>query len=603
MPDGKEVRGEDIDRVLDRILLTQAFARAPNMQRLLSYLVDAARRGPEAEIKAIDIGRDALGRGPRFDPNIDPIVRVECARLRRLLAAYAEADGVGDPVRIELPRGGYRVRFVSGAAPLAGADPVPKDGAAHPPELAKPGASGAAAPYGGRLRRLALVGLGFAAAAVAGALFMERVVLHRGDAGLAALVVHPALGGAGLEALSMPLVHVEPFRHDPADTEAAAVAEQAAIRLRDALARFDDIHVLAGAAPREAADPLATAQLAQPQPRGPRVPVRGADYVVSAHVLRTAGGQLTLAGRLSDRNGIILLASVFQAPPAVERAGDWIGDVVRDAAARMASPYGIIASHEARRMTTADPIQNRRACILLTYEVWRQFDAARERMVVRCLSQAVAADLSDGLTLALLAYSEVIAYREGRSFDGEGASLQRAQQRANDAVSRAPYSSMSASALFGALKLGGNAEAAIVAGERALRLNPFNTDIMADVGAFMISAGDPVRGEALLKAALKLNASPPSWVWGANALAALMRGDIDGCIAHAQKASGNGYTLNIVMRYVAAHLRADADAAEGARRDLVAASPFMLEAPGPTLRHMGFSEPVVARLAPLLAQR
>ena len=68
--------------------------------------------GGKAEyIKSYTIGVEAFGRGEGFDPQVDPIVRVEAARLRRTLATYYANDGARDPILIKIPLGGYVPNF------------------------------------------------------------------------------------------------------------------------------------------------------------------------------------------------------------------------------------------------------------------------------------------------------------------------------------------------------------------------------------------------------------------------------------------------------------------------------------------------------------
>ena len=54
-----------------------------------------------------------------FDPVVDPLVRIEAARLRDKLREYYEADGRGDPIRIELPKGSYTPHVEFRQAPTA----------------------------------------------------------------------------------------------------------------------------------------------------------------------------------------------------------------------------------------------------------------------------------------------------------------------------------------------------------------------------------------------------------------------------------------------------------------------------------------------------
>ena len=98
---------------LDRVLSSRAFADSERHRRFLRFVVDQTLDGRGSEIKESVIGVEALGRNGSFDPKADPIVRVEAGRLRARLSSYYESEGKGDPVRIELPKGGYVPAFTS----------------------------------------------------------------------------------------------------------------------------------------------------------------------------------------------------------------------------------------------------------------------------------------------------------------------------------------------------------------------------------------------------------------------------------------------------------------------------------------------------------
>jgi hypothetical protein len=74
-------------------------------------VVERALAGRGAEIKSYTIAVEALGRDPSFEPEADPIVRVEAGRLRQALALYYAGAGSTDPVIIELLRGSYVPKF------------------------------------------------------------------------------------------------------------------------------------------------------------------------------------------------------------------------------------------------------------------------------------------------------------------------------------------------------------------------------------------------------------------------------------------------------------------------------------------------------------
>lgn len=90
--------------------LLAAFARAPRMCHLLSFLIEKKLAGQDHEITEYAIGLQVFRRDARtYDTTLDPVVRVQVGRLRARLDAYeygAEADA-DDSVRITLPLGSY----------------------------------------------------------------------------------------------------------------------------------------------------------------------------------------------------------------------------------------------------------------------------------------------------------------------------------------------------------------------------------------------------------------------------------------------------------------------------------------------------------------
>lgn len=109
------------------LLQSQDLHVSPRLKSLLVYLVEETLNGRAGNIKAYTIAVEALGRNENFNPNLDPIVRVEAGKLRRQLELYYLLNP-NDPVHIVIPLGGYVPVFnLTGQqdAPLA-APPPPK---------------------------------------------------------------------------------------------------------------------------------------------------------------------------------------------------------------------------------------------------------------------------------------------------------------------------------------------------------------------------------------------------------------------------------------------------------------------------------------------
>lgn len=107
-----------------RVLESPPFARAPRMQRLLSFLVEESLAGRAAQLKEYTIATSVFGRPDDFDPGTSAVVRVEAGRLRRLLAQYQSEHGRGDCLWIQVPKGSY-VPVIDRTAATAPAEPSP----------------------------------------------------------------------------------------------------------------------------------------------------------------------------------------------------------------------------------------------------------------------------------------------------------------------------------------------------------------------------------------------------------------------------------------------------------------------------------------------
>ena len=92
---------------LVRILNSGPFLQSGRRQRFLEYLVNETLAGRGERLKGYNIALEVFDRPETFDPAVDPVVRMEAARLRDRLREYYEADGQNDPIRIDLPKGTY----------------------------------------------------------------------------------------------------------------------------------------------------------------------------------------------------------------------------------------------------------------------------------------------------------------------------------------------------------------------------------------------------------------------------------------------------------------------------------------------------------------
>jgi TolB-like protein len=101
------VTHQQIRSQLAKISATEEFQRSKRSSRFLNYIVEETLAGRASRIKAYSVAISVLDRDDSFDPQTDPMVRIEASQLRRRLERYYLTQGAADPVVIDLPKGGY----------------------------------------------------------------------------------------------------------------------------------------------------------------------------------------------------------------------------------------------------------------------------------------------------------------------------------------------------------------------------------------------------------------------------------------------------------------------------------------------------------------
>src|SRR5215831_2416898 len=102
-----DFEAQAVRRQLDKVLASAGFARNERLSRFLRFVVERHLEGRDQELKESLIAIEVFGRLPGYDSKQDPIVRTEASRLRARLSEYYLADGKGDSMIIDLPKGGY----------------------------------------------------------------------------------------------------------------------------------------------------------------------------------------------------------------------------------------------------------------------------------------------------------------------------------------------------------------------------------------------------------------------------------------------------------------------------------------------------------------
>lgn len=100
-----------IKRHLEQILSSRQFDASERNRRFLRFIVEETLAGRANCIKGYGVALSVFDRDASFDPQIDPVVRIEASRLRRSLERYYLTDGKHSPLQVTIPKGAYVPRF------------------------------------------------------------------------------------------------------------------------------------------------------------------------------------------------------------------------------------------------------------------------------------------------------------------------------------------------------------------------------------------------------------------------------------------------------------------------------------------------------------
>lgn len=560
---------------LARILASDVFSAAPQLSAFLSFVVERSVEGRRAELKGYTIAVEALGRPADFDPQADPIVRVEAGRLRRALTQYYAGEGQFDPVRMTMPVGGYVPVFEF----LAPGEP----GHAEPPGLGDAG-GGPGTPQEATANdmvaasRWPLAALAVLACALlallAWYLLPDGLVSQSGMTTQSSRTTDAAPSDSAQERVSpqAQLVSVAiVIPQVPADPKLADALRRVQEVLVDVTARFDDLFVIRA-----------------PSPGAP--PPEGADYIFEINIVPTEG-TLEGFGRLrSTRDGRIVWTASSSRPVGEALQDQDLVDIARRIGTRLAEPFGII--HADFRQNVSLPAMQ---CIFQAFD-YRRFMTAEKRDATRsCLTQLVEREPEFYPAWAQLALLLAGDYAAGAE-TGQGMSLDRALSAALTAIRLAPSGARAQQAMMNVLFLRGSTADAIRAGREAAGRNPYDPDIMADLGSLFVRLNRPAEGLPMLERAIEISAGRPPWYDFYAFLAAYLTGAKRLSESYSAVLEADSTPFSLLGQALQASGSGDAARRDVALRALAKRSPFFASDPRAYLMRKGFHEDVVQRI-------
>ncbi len=102
-----ESERQQVHSQLERIVSDGRFAASHRYPSLLRYIVEQTLAGNEDNLKERTLGVEVFHRSPDYDTNLDPVVRLCAAEVRKRLAQYYQSPARASELRIELNPGSY----------------------------------------------------------------------------------------------------------------------------------------------------------------------------------------------------------------------------------------------------------------------------------------------------------------------------------------------------------------------------------------------------------------------------------------------------------------------------------------------------------------
>jgi TolB-like protein len=511
---------EAIRACLARLLDNPGFPASPRRRKLLAYVVEQTLAGRASRLKAFDLAVAVLGRDERFDPQNDPIVRIEVGRLRRDLDHYYADAGRDDPIRISIPKGHYVPAFET-VSPIA----APTHAAAAP-------------------RRRGFGRHPWHAWAAAAACLLLLAVLAWG---WAPWQTPPQAAG--------PAVVVLPFEPLAGGEAAQLLASGLTGELIAELMRFEGMQVFAGQ--------LGSSGKAET----PAAAVQDLTYLVHGTVER-APERVRVTATLTDRNtGQVLWSQSYERSLTTSDLFDVQAELSAAIVGRLAQSYGAISE------AAASQLQRNRPETLFAYDCVqralayrRTFDDALYPGVRSCLEEAVRRDPDYAAAWAMLAFAHLDAIPVGERVGSaaKADALQEGLDLARRAVELAPDSVISLESLAALLYWSGEIAEAERLQRRAIALSPNNPQSSALLGWRLLAQGRHDEAAELLQKALDISASPPPWYYANLALARYFQGNLTAARDLAQFAKapccGVGYAVVAITEAAVGHTEAAAAA-------------------------------------------
>lgn len=175
--------------------------------------------------------------------------------------------------------------------------------------------------------------------------------------------------------------------------------------------------------------------------------------------------------------------------------------------AQIAGDYGVIVRDQVQRQP--DNFSPGYPCLAQFNRMRQMRSTPNARPVAACLRATLKGDPHDPVVLAALSLLRYGDWQPQRTTVAGRAAYDEARALAMQAYESSPNSSAGMFAVARVHFYAGNCPGGNIMGDAALRLNPYNADMVGFLGLFKIACGQAIKGEALLRRSLLLDDAYP----------------------------------------------------------------------------------------------
>lgn len=573
---------EAVRQELERVLESSAFKGTPRRKKLLRYLVDELLGGRGGELKGYSIATLVFDRDDSFDPQADPVVRLEARRLRHDLDGYYASAGRENPLRITIPKGQYApvIEWAESEVAVQQSPPVSgmvADATPSVSPLIGYGDIGVARPY----RRTAFI-------AVASLLFLFGILAYSFFTPKAAIADHRSMeNGTSIVVL--------PFDTDSSNPRNVLLATGMADEIMGGINRFGGVRLY-----------LASGLATKVSGNDPIQIGRDLDltYVLSGTMeVDEPGGMLRVTTRLVDvKTQRILWIGSYDREYSANSFRAVQLEIANSIASALGQPYGVLRTADINNLSnSATTTMSSYECVLQAYAYRRLLTQALHAPALSCLERAIKRDPNYVDAWGMLAWLYMDEGRFGWLKIGtKEDAYRRAISTAQHALALDRNNVAALKALSSTLHYMGDFAESLRVQRLAYAANPNDPDTLAQLGWRLAVRGNFKEGIPILNEAIERSVNPPGWYYHLIAIDQYLNGRYADMRETARRSTSDGSGMSWSFVAIAEGALGQTVAAHEALARMAEKSPLLARDPASAYRrHQAIDSIVDALVAGL----